>query len=90
MATKSKKQATKKATTKGGKDKFGFRLGTAAAKAATMYAAKGGATQGEIKEVCGSPMRNMLTAAELRGFKVTTTKRKCKITGNETMAFHLA
>ncbi len=53
-------------------DGFGFRLSSIKSKAAAMYAAKGGATLGEVKEALDSTQFNVLTELKERGFTVDT------------------
>lgn len=58
------------------KDKWGFREGSAKSKAVEMYAAKGGATLEEVKEVVGSVQLNVLNALEAEGHEVTRKKEQ--------------
>jgi hypothetical protein len=71
-------------------DKWGFKLGTKVAEAAKLYASKAGATREEVVAALGAPQMNMLTRAADTGYKVTKSKRKCRVTGKEVTAYHLA
>lgn len=58
------------------KDKWGFREGSAKSKAVALYAAKGGATLGEVKEAVGSVQLNVLKALEAEGHEVIQKKEQ--------------
>lgn len=69
------KGAAKPASTaKADVDAYGYRTGSLKAKAAAMYAAKGGATLAEVKAALGSVQLNLLKDLEGRGFTVTRVK----------------
>jgi hypothetical protein len=51
-------------------DRFGFRLGSKKSKAASMYAAKKGATLLEVKKALKSNQFNLLTELEEKGFEI--------------------
>lgn len=51
-------------------DQYGFRLNSAKSNAAVLYAAKGGATLGEIKVKLGSTQFNVLTQLRELGYTI--------------------
>lgn len=53
-------------------DSFGFRLSSIKSKAAALYARKGGATLGEVKEELDSTQFNVLTELKEKGHTVDT------------------
>jgi hypothetical protein len=89
-ASKASDRAKAPAMAAQGRDRWGFRQGTKASKAAALYGAAGGATRAEIVKACGSPQMNLLDALAEKGHKVTQKPRVCKVTGTEVIAYHIA
>lgn len=80
-ASKPAKAAAKPAKAKVAKPKapvdgFGFQVGSLKSKAAAMYASRGGATVGEVKEHLGSNQFNLLTELAKKGSKVKKVAEK--------------
>ena len=53
---------------------LGFRPGTKAHQAATLYLRPDGATDADIRKVCGGPQRNLLTRIGKAGHTVKKEK----------------
>lgn len=73
-AKTTKKRVTGRAAVE--KDAFGFAIGTLKSRAASLYAARDGATAAEVKAALGSLQLNLLTVLVKRGFTVTKAKEK--------------
>lgn len=74
---KADKTTASKAPAKAAKaeqDAYGYRAGSMKSKAASLYAAKGGATLAEVKTALGSTQLNLLKDLEGRGFAVKRVK----------------
>lgn len=53
---------------------LGFRPGTKAHQAATMYLRPKGATDADVREACGGPQRNLLARVKKQGHTVIQEK----------------
>lgn len=70
-------------------DKYGFKVETKVSQAAALYARKEGASLNEIKEIVGSPQRNLLkTVDKLPEFEVIK-KTKKGMNGKETVRYYI-
>lgn len=73
---KAPSKAPAKAKPEAETDEWGLKVGSLNSKAVAMYASKGGATVGEVKQALGTLVLNVLTKLQSEGHSVKRVKEK--------------